>query len=120
MVNEKNIYIYVYIHLNFFSSQVDGNTDNKEVQENFIGTLMETMKGEHFPVHQEEAGDGDLNDGTNLQDLGRQPPLVTNPAEPRQNGYLPNNHNKDQGQNLRYDVRNMYAQMGSYPKDSVL
>lgn len=105
--------------------QVDGNTDEKGVQEKFIVTLMETMKGDNFPSEQP-----DVDDGTVLQDIdGLHTPAATNktvagPAVPHQNGYLPNNTINDNSNNreqpLRYDVRNMYAQIGSYPNDSVL
>lgn len=142
---------------------MDGNTDDKKVQETFIGTLMETMKGGNFPVY-EDSEDAAINDdGTVLQDLERhvaaagptgteRPPelgpvtspvaraAVAGPAVPHQNGYIPNNtnnnnnnnntnnnknntnnsNNNNQEQQMRYDVRNMYAQIGSYPNDSVL
>lgn len=110
---------------------MDGNTEEKDVQEKFIGTLMETMKGDNFPYYQhKEDDDDDENDGTVLQVLER--PLIdtvaqetsvpTGPAVPHQNGYIPNNqlNNNKQGQRLHNDVRNMYAQIRSYPNDSAL
>lgn len=138
-------------------SQVDGNTDDKDVREKFVGTLLETMKGDDFPVpDRREDGDGTggggtgggdvvvrgadeyYGDGTVLQDLEKPaesgPAAVSGPAVPRQNGYVPNDRtNADGGgggggdedadgrqRQLRYDVRNMYAQIGSYPKDPAL
>jgi len=104
---------------------VDGNTDEKAVQKKFIGTLMEMMKGENFPVYQRD----DNDDGTILEDLEGQAPdegitTVAGPAVPRLNGHIPNsdvrNEAENKGQHLRYNVRNMYAQIGSYPNDSVL
>lgn len=100
---------------------MDGNTDEKTVQDNFIGTLMEMMKGGNIPVYQMEEEDKHVEQDVIQQYLEDQviptAKTITGPAVPHQNGYIPNN----QGQNLRYDVRNMYAQMGSYPQnDSVL
>lgn len=100
-------------------AQVDGNTEDRGVQEKFIGVLLETMTG----------GDREqLGDGTVLQDLERpetEPEAagpsgsVAGPAVPRQNGYGPNAADgkaDERGRNLRYDVRNLYAQIGSYPE----
>lgn len=105
---------------------MDGNTDEKDVQEKFIGTLMEMMKGDDFPVYRRD----DNDDGTVLQDLERQEPdigtttSITEPAVQHQNGHIPNsnvkNNDSNAGHRLRYDVQNVYAQMGPYPNDSVL
>uniref|UniRef100_A0A2S2NRY9 Adenylate kinase isoenzyme 5 n=1 Tax=Schizaphis graminum TaxID=13262 RepID=A0A2S2NRY9_SCHGA len=127
---------------------VDGNTDDKRVQETFISTLMETMKGENFPVYHRDDDDGDNVDTDPRRDTekritstpavehavtgptghavtgptghavtGPARHVVTGPAVPRQNGHLPNDTNEERdnlGQTMRYDVRNMYAQIGSY------
>lgn len=113
--------------------QVDGNTEDRGVQEKFIGVLMETMRGGNFPTGQpppeeeeEAADDRRPDDGTVLQDLedpvesaeANASKSVAGPALPRQNGYVPNadrSNDKRRRENLRYDVRNMYAQIGSYP-----
>lgn len=127
-------------------TQVDGNTEDKDVQEKFIGVLMETMKGDQrSPTrrHHPRRDDRDREypgDGTVLHDLegpetepdaaASEGPSgsVAGPAAPRQNGYIPNadhknaanysNANDKRGRDLRYDVRNMYAQIGSYPNGS--
>jgi hypothetical protein len=129
---------------------VDGNTDDKKVQDTFIGTLMETMKGGNFPVFQEDMDVVVNDDGTMLQDQERQmaavgptsnelsseqrrsPVAIAGITVPHQHGYIPNNtnnmntnhinnnNNNNQEQQMRYNVRNMYAQIGSYPNDSVL
>lgn len=125
--------------------QVDGNTDDKRVQENFIGTLVETMKGDHFPVYR-DADDEDFDaaatttaaaasvaaassDDTASRDPERRRhATVAGPAVPHQNGNIPSQMRHDdaadgdggQVRRLRHDVRDMYAQIGSYPKDSVL
>ncbi|XP_022174569.1 adenylate kinase isoenzyme 5 [Myzus persicae] len=111
---------------------VDGNTDDKRVQETFIGTLVETMKGENFPVFHRDDDDGDDGD-TEIRQVEPEKRTtsaaaaaehaVSGPAVPRQNGHLPNDTNEDnnnRGQHLRYDVRNMYAQIGSYANESAL
>jgi len=105
---------------------VDGNTDEKEVQDKFVGTLMEMMKGENFLDYRQD----DDGDRTVLHDLeGRVPDAetatVAGLSVPRQNGHIPNSNVKtdddnSKGRHLRYDVRNMYAQMESYPNDSAL
>lgn len=110
-------------------AQVDGNTDDKRVQETFISTLVETMKGENFPVlHRDDDDYGDDDDhgddvNTDIDPEKRTTSaaaaghVISGPAVPRQNGHLPNDTNEDnnnRGQHLRYDVRNMYAQIGSY------
>lgn len=113
-------------------AQVDGNTDDKRVQETFIGTLVETMKGENFPVFHRDDDDGDDGD-TEIRQVEPEKRTtsaaaaaehaVSGPAVPRQNGHLPNDTNEDnnnRGQHLRYDVRNMYAQIGSYANESAL
>lgn len=137
---------------------MDGNTDDKKVQETFIGTLIETMKGGNFLVGQEDEDVAVNDDEIVLQDQERhvaaagpisnersseqrRSPVaraaVAGPAVPLQNGYIPNNtnntnsnninnnnnianNNNNQEQQMRYNVRNMYAQIGSYPNDSVL
>lgn len=112
-------------------AQVDGNTDDKRVQDTFISTLVETMKGENFPVFHRDDDDGDDVD-TDIRQVDPEKRTtsatvsghaVTGPAAPRQNGHLPNETNEDnnnRGQPLRYDVRNMYAQIGSYANDPTL
>lgn len=119
---------------------VDGNTDDKRVQETFISTLVETMKGENFPVFHrddyDDVGAGDNADTDPRRDIAEKRTTsavaaaattaghtVSGPAVPRQNGHLPNDtngDNKNRGQNLRYDVRNMYSQIGSYANDPSL
>jgi len=112
--------------------QVDGNTDDKRVQDTFIDTLVETMKGENFPVFHRDVDDG-VKDDTDIRQVNEEKRttstkvaghVVTGPAVPRQNGHLPNETNEDnnnnRGQNLRYDVRNMYAQIGTYANDPTL
>jgi len=124
-------------------AQVDGNTDDKCVQETFISTLVETMKGENFPVfHRDDYDDdgaGDNADTDPRRDITEKRTTsavaavaavattaghaVSGPAVPRQNGHLPNDTNEDNkngGQHLRYDVRNMYSQIGSYANDPSL
>jgi len=115
--------------------QVDGNTDDKRVQETFISTLVETMKGENFPVYHRDddddgggGGGGDNADTDPRRDIAEKRTTsavtaghaVSGPAVPRQNGHLPNDSNEDNNnrrQNLRYDVRNMYSQIGTYTND---
>lgn len=83
------------------------------------------MKNENFLVyHREDHCNDDKHSEMDvvLQDLEEKVTAVgksvTGPAVSLQNGHIPNNN---QGQHLRYDVRNMYAQIGSYPpNDSVL
>jgi hypothetical protein len=111
-------------------TQVDGNTDDKRVQETFISTLVETMKGENFPVYHRDDDDGDNVDTDPRRDTEKRTTstaapghAVTGPAVPRQNGHLPNDTNEEHdngGQTMRYDVRNMYAQIGSYANDPSL
>lgn len=115
-------------------AQVDGNTDDKRVQETFISTLVETMKGENFPVFHrddDDDGTGDNADTDLRRDIAEKRTTsavtaghaVSGPAVPRQNGHLPNDTNEDnnnRGQHLRYDVRNMYSQIGSYANDPSL
>lgn len=100
---------------------MDGNTEEKSVQEKFINTLMETMKIDNFLVYQQDEKN---SDGTVLQDLERPEvvgeTMVGESTVPHQNGYIPNNTKNDQRQHLRYDVRNMYAQIGSFPNDTEL
>ncbi|KAE9528645.1 hypothetical protein AGLY_012220 [Aphis glycines] len=119
---------------------VDGNTDDKRVQETFISTLVETMKGENFPVfHRDDYDDDGAGDNVDT-DLRRDITekrttsavaaaattaghTVSGPAVPRQNGHIPNDTNEDnknRGQHLRYDVRNMYSQIGAYANDPSL
>jgi len=110
---------------------VDGNTDDKQVQETFISTLAETIKDENFPVFHRYHDDGD-NVNTNIHQVDPKKQttsaavaehVVSGPAVPRQNGHLPNKTNEDndnQGHLLRYDVRNMYAQIGSYENEPTL
>lgn len=104
-------------------SQVDGNTEERDVQEKFIDTLMKTMKNNNYSIYHQNS-DNDNNDGIILQDLEKHAvvneTVVTEPAVRHQNGHIPNNTNNDQGQHLRYDVRDMYAQIGSFPNDSEL
>ncbi|XP_060848163.1 uncharacterized protein LOC132927686 [Rhopalosiphum padi] len=106
---------------------VDGNTDDKRVQETFISTLVETMKGENFPVyHRDDDDDTDPRRDTEKRTTSTAAVAghaVTGPAVPRQNGHLPNDTNEEhdnRGQTMRYDVRNMYAQIGSYANDPSL
>lgn len=135
---------------------MDGNTDDKRVQENFIGTLVETMKGDNFPVYRDvDEEDFDAaaataaasssgaatvtaaaasvataapDDAASRDPERRRHAAVVGPAVPYQNGDIPNqlrhadaaDGDGEQSRRLRHDVRNMYAQIGSYPKDSVL
>ncbi|CAI6355854.1 unnamed protein product [Macrosiphum euphorbiae] len=108
---------------------VDGNTDDKRVQDTFIGTLVETMKGENFPVFHRDDDEHGVDVDTDIRQVNPEKRTtaaghaVSGPAVPRQNGHLPNETNEDhknRGQNLRYDVRNMYAQIGSYANDPTL
>lgn len=112
-------------------AQVDGNTDNKRVQDTFIDTLVETMKGENFPVFHQDVDDG-VKDDTDIRQVNQEKRttsskvaehVVTGLAVPRQNGHLPNEtneNNNNRRQHLSYDVRNMYAQIGSYANDPTL
>ncbi|XP_015373047.1 PREDICTED: adenylate kinase isoenzyme 5 [Diuraphis noxia] len=108
---------------------VDGNTDDKRVQETFISTLVETMKGENFPVFHRDDDDHGDDVNTDIDPEKQTTPavvvghVVSGPAVPRQNGHLPNKTNEDNNnreQHLRYDVRNMYAQIGSYANEPTL
>lgn len=112
-------------------AQVDGNTDDKRVQDTFIDTLVETMKGENFPVFHQDVDDGVKVD-TDILQVNQEKRttstkvaghVVTGLAVPRQNGHLPNEineNNNNREQHLSYDVRNMYAQIGSYANDPTL
>lgn len=80
---------------------MDGNTDDKDVQEKFISTLKETIKGDEFPVYYREDGGGDETVGTRGPESpagGRTAAAVTGPAAaavPRLNGFIPNNSSGD-------------------------
>lgn len=83
------------------------------------------MKCENLPdCHREDHRDENKSDDHDvvLQDLEEKVTTagktVTGTAVPHQNGHILNSNLE---QHLRYDVRNMYAQIGSYPpNDSVL
>ncbi|VVC25870.1 Hypothetical protein CINCED_3A019684 [Cinara cedri] len=93
---------------------VDGNTDEKNVQEKFMDTLKETMKGDNIPVYRED--DAVLPHGP---ERTVEQAVIARPAVPRQNGFIPNSANdNNRVPHLRYNVRDMYAQIG--PNDSVL
>lgn len=87
------------------------------------------MKGENFPVFHRDDDDHGDDVNTDIDPEKRTTSatvtghVVSGPAVPRENGHLPNNTNEDnnnRGQHLRYDVRNMYAQIGSYANDPTL
>ncbi|XP_050527021.1 adenylate kinase isoenzyme 5 isoform X2 [Daktulosphaira vitifoliae] len=104
---------------------VDGNTDERDIQEKFFTALVNTMKKEiNNTFHQVV----DI-DGTELQDLENNavPPvedvsrIVVGSAVPHQNGFLPNNqpNNTEQLSQHGQAIRTMYAQIGTYPKENV-
>lgn len=97
---------------------MDGNTDDKDVQEKFVGTLTETMKGDNFPVYREDGDDTvDRRDGPERPG-GRAADTAGPAAVARPNGFIPNKADVDANARLRYNVREMYAQIGQ--NDSVL
>lgn len=107
---------------------MDGNTEDRNVQDMFVGALVSTIGSETATVAHQMAD----HDGTVLHDLeSHEEPeagashAVTGPAVPHQNGFIPNAQtsnakSNDLEQRSRQSIRTMYAQIGSYPKNNVL
>lgn len=91
---------------------MDGNTEERNVQEKFIDTLMKMMKSDNISSYHKNVDKDENNDGIVLQDHEKHTivndTVITEPVVRHQNGHIPNNNTKyNQEQNLHYEVRKM-------------